>query len=125
KEKLVEIRNEKLIKNHREKGTSNVVNEDKIESLREGMQWLVDRFPDVQVDMVQGLIDNVADGRYSIVQDLIQLSEEYATKEVVKEEAFHKAFHSVSISTRKELLEEGSKRFNIKLNGTLANEIMI
>lgn len=105
---------------------SNLSPDERIQSLKEGMAWLHERMPDVSPEFVQGLINNVADGRYEITEDLISLSKDFATKEVVKEEAFHRAFHALtSYTTREKLLNEASERFGIKRDGTQFIDIIL
>lgn len=105
---------------------SNSLNpKERIQSYKDGIAWLLKRFPGVKYEITQGLIDNIADGRYEISRDMIKLSEEYATKETIKEEAFHKAFHSLTTRrTREKLFDEGSKRFKIK-RGSREADILI
>ena len=69
--------------------------------------------PDVQPELVEGLIDGIADGKYDILQDLITLSKDYATKAIVREEAFHRAFSMIPQSEREKLLDEASKKYGI------------
>lgn len=59
-------------------------------NLQEGLQWLKQIMPDVNPMLVDGLIDNIANGSYDILNDLITLSKDFANKNVVKEEAFHR-----------------------------------
>lgn len=87
--------------------------QDSTQSLQEGLQWLKEIMPDVQPELVNGLIDNIADGKYDILQDLITLSKDYATKAVVKEEAFHRAFSMLPQNEREKLLDEASKKYGI------------
>lgn len=81
--------------------------------LQEGLQWLREVMPDVQPELVEGLIDGIADGKYDILQDLIALSKDYATKATVREEAFHRAFSMIPQSEREKLLDEASKKYGI------------
>jgi hypothetical protein len=60
------------------------------QSLKEGLQWLKQIMPDVEPKLVDGLIDNIANGSYNILEDLITLSKDFANKNVIKEEAFHR-----------------------------------
>jgi len=83
------------------------------EFLQEGLQWLKEIMPDVQPELVDGLIDGIADGKYDILQDLITLSKDYATKATVREEAFHRAFSMIPQSEREKLLDEASKKYGI------------
>ena len=67
-----------------------VVKESNNQSLQDGLQWLKQIMPDVEPLLVDGLIDNIANGKYDILNDVITLSEDFANKGVVKEEVFHR-----------------------------------
>ncbi len=83
------------------------------ENLQEGLNWLKTIMPNVDPIIVEGLIDNVANGSYDIVNDLITLSKDFANKQVVKEEAFHRIFNLLPKSEQEKLLNEASKKYGI------------
>ena len=98
---------------------SNNINYDS-NNLQEGLQWLKKIMPDVEPVLVNGLINNIANGSYDILNDLITLSEDFANKKVVKEEAFHRVFNLLPKSEQEKLLNEGSKKYNIKRDKSTA-----
>lgn len=82
-------------------------------SLDNGLLWLKQIMPDVEPVLVDGLIDNIANGSYDLLNDLITLSKDYANKQVVKEEAFHRVFNLLPKTEQEKLLDEGSKKYGI------------
>jgi hypothetical protein len=84
------------------------------QSLKEGLQWLKQIMPDVEPVLVDGLIDNIANGSYNILKDLITLSKDFADKGTVKHETLHKVFNLLPKSEQEKLLNEGSKKYGIE-----------
>ena len=84
------------------------------QSLQEGLQWLHQIMPNVEPKLVDGLINNIANGSYDILEDLITLSKDFANKNVVKEEVFHKIFNLLPKKEQGKLLDEGSKKYGIE-----------
>lgn len=84
------------------------------QGLKEGLQWLKQIMPDVEPKLVDGLIDNIANGSYDIINDLITLSKDFANKNVVKEEASHRLFSMLPKEEQEKLLNEGSKKYGIR-----------
>jgi predicted kinase len=84
------------------------------QSLQEGLQWLHQIMPNVEPKLVGGLINNIANGSYDILEDLITLSKDFANKNVVKEEVFHKIFNLLPKEEQEKLLNEGSKKYGIE-----------
>ncbi len=96
------------------------INNSNNQSLTEGLQWLKQIMPDVEPKLVDGLIDNIANGSYDIINDLITLSKDFANKGVVKEEAFHRWWEKMT-PNREEVsnilnqkIENGEIRKNCK-----------
>ena len=83
-------------------------------NLKEGLQWLKEIMPDISPILVDGLINNIANGSYDIVNDLITLSKDFANKQVVKEEAFHRIFNLLPKEEQEKLFQEGSKKYGIE-----------
>jgi hypothetical protein len=90
-----------------------IIKDTSLEKVKDGLQWLKQVMPDVEPVMVDGLIDSIANGSYDTVNDLITLSRDFANKQVVKEEAFHRVFNLLPKSEQEKLLNEGSKRYGI------------
>jgi hypothetical protein len=86
-----------------------IIKDTSLEKVKDGLQWLKQVMPDVEPVMVDGLIDSIANGSYDTVNDLITLSRDFANKQVVKEEAFHRVFNLLPKSEQEKLLNEGSK----------------
>lgn len=82
-------------------------------SLTQGLNWAQKIMPDLKIELIEDLVDNVGKGAYNSVSDLITLSKKYADKKTVKHEVFHKSFNNSSEKKREELLNEGSKLFNL------------
>ncbi|HMT01754.1 MAG TPA: hypothetical protein PKD00_00350 [Burkholderiales bacterium] len=82
-------------------------------TLEEGLKWAKEVMPNANIEFVQGLIDNIANGSFNEVEDLIRYSIEYANKGTVKHEVGHRAFYLLSKEEQESLLDEGSKLFNI------------
>ena len=83
------------------------------QSLQEGLNWLKSVNPNVQPEIVQGLIDGIANGSYNSNLDLITLSEEFANKKTVKHEFLHKILASLPFKQREAILNEASKKYGI------------
>ena len=83
------------------------------QSLQEGLNWLKSVNPNVQPEIVQGLIDGIANGSYNSNLDLITLSEEFANKKTVKHEMLHKILASLPFEQREAILNEASKKYGI------------
>lgn len=83
------------------------------QSLQEGLNWLESVNPNVQPEIVQGLIDGIANGSYNSNLDLITLSEEFANKGTVKHEFLHKLLNSLPFEQREAILNEASKKYGI------------
>lgn len=71
------------------------LNQTNNQSLQEGLDWLKEVNPNVQPEIVQGLIDGIANGSYNSNLDLITLSEEFADKKTVKHEFTHLTTNSL------------------------------
>jgi len=82
-------------------------------NLNQGLQWLKEVNPNVQPEIVQGLIDGIANGSYNSNLDLITLSEEFANKKTVKHEFLHKILASLPFEQREAILNEASKKYGI------------
>ena len=81
--------------------------------LEQGLKWLKTILPEANYEIINGLIDGIGRGSYSSMEDLMKFSKEYADKGTVKNETFHKFFNSLPKEKQEELLDEGSKLFNI------------
>ena len=83
------------------------------ESLEAGLEWAKKVFPNSDVKLVEGLIQDIARGSYNSVEDVISASKQFADKGTIKHEFGHKAFAALTEKEREDLLNEGSKLFNI------------
>lgn len=93
-------------------------NNSSIESLQEGLDWLKTVFPNVEPELVDGLINGVARGSYDTLTDLIQLSKEFADKGTIKHEIVHKVLNSLLPEKREEILNAGLIYFNLDTNSS-------
>lgn len=89
--------------------TSNVDNP----NIKEAIEWINKIFPNANLELTQELINGIAKGSYNTITDLITLSEKYANKQTAKHEVGHYAWGKLSKNKQEELLNEGSKLFNI------------
>ena len=83
------------------------------ETLEAGITWLKTVMPNVSPILVNGLIDNVANGSYNEVEDLITLSKDFANKATVKHEAVHRVLSLLPKKEREEILNEASQKYGI------------
>jgi len=90
------------------------------ESLEEGIEWAKEAMPNAPIELINGLVDNIATGSYNSAEDLIQASIEFANKGTIKHEIGHRAFAMLSKDEQNKLLDEGSKKYDI--TGDLAIE---
>ena len=81
--------------------------------LGEGIEWLKKVMPDAPIEIIDGLVDGVANGSFDTLEDLIRLSRNYADKRSVYHEAFHRAFELLPEQEKEDLLNEGAKKFGI------------
>lgn len=87
-------------------------------NLNQGLQWLKEVNPNVQPEIVQGLIDGIANGSYNSNLDLITLSEEFANKKTIKHEYAHLTIGSLFETEEHYVLDKLIKKEEIKENCT-------
>ena len=85
-----------------------------VNDLNEGINWVKQVMPDTNLEIVEGLVDDLGIGSYNLDSDIIKLSKDFADKKTVKHEVFHRVFNKLDKSKQEQLLDEGSKQFGIK-----------
>ncbi len=79
-------------------------------------------FPGATVELVDGLIDDIANGSFNLLNDVITASREYVTTGVIKEEFGHKLFKYQAQATKDELYREISEKTGIPIENKIALE---
>jgi len=79
-------------------------------------------FPGATVELVDGLIDDIANGSFNLLNDVITASREYVTTGVIKEEFGHKLFKYQAQATKDELYREISEKTGIPIENKVALE---
>ena len=83
-------------------------------NITEAINYIKSLVPNQNLELVEGLINDIGKGSYEAVKDLITLSTKYANKQTAKHELGHKAFALAPKELQEKLLNEGSKLFGIK-----------
>lgn len=82
-------------------------------TLQQGINWLKSIDPNNEIELVNGLINDIGRGSYDGLRNVISASIEYADKGTIKHEKFHQVFSKLPLNKQNALLDEGSKLFNI------------
>lgn len=76
-------------------------------------------FPGATIELVDGLIDDIANGSFNLTNDVITASKEYVTTGIIKEEFGHKLFKYQAQATKDELYREISEKTGIPIENKI------